>query len=113
MRFIKVDWQELEEAFQDRSEEHRYYLDGDTGAVHFFSSYLDSEEDQEDEMRLGAEDRYVSIPLDRRVWVCRELNTFVDSLDEARDRFREAFLRPHVKQWLMENGIEPLEEGGA
>ena len=30
---IKVDWEELSEAFQDSSQDHRYYLDRETGVV--------------------------------------------------------------------------------
>ena len=44
---IRVDWEELLEAFEDGSTDHRYYLDRETGAVHFFSEYLDNEEEEE------------------------------------------------------------------
>ncbi len=37
MKRIRIDWAELEDTFCDGSDEHRYYLDRDTGAVHFFS----------------------------------------------------------------------------
>ena len=61
-RRIRVDWQELLDAFEDASADHRYYLDRETGAVHFFSEYLDNEEDEEDERAIISEERYVQIP---------------------------------------------------
>ena len=59
---IRVDWEELEEAFADSASEHRYYFDRETGAVHFFSTYLDNEEEENDERTMTAEERYVLIP---------------------------------------------------
>ncbi len=55
-RRIRVDWEELEDAFADSSADHRYYLDRETGAVHFFSSYLDNEDEEEDERAITAEE---------------------------------------------------------
>jgi len=79
-RRIRVDWEELEDAFADSSADHRYYLDRETGAVHFFSSYLDNEEEEEDERAITAEDRFVLIPHARRLVPAPELREFVDSL---------------------------------
>lgn len=80
MRRLKVDWEELEDAFQDDSNDHRYYLDRETGVVMFFSSYLDNEEEEEDERRVTSEDRYVSIPLALRMVPRQELSDFVNQL---------------------------------
>ena len=66
-RRIRIDWEELTEAFADSSADHRYYLDRETGSVHFFSAYLASEEEEEDEKAMTADERYVLIPHDRRV----------------------------------------------
>ncbi|MGH9319134.1 MAG: UPF0158 family protein [Vicinamibacteria bacterium] len=85
-RRIRVDWEELEDAFADSSQEHRYYLDRETGAVHFFSSYLDNEDEEEDERGLTAEGRYVLIPHDRRVVSSDDLREFVASLDRGEAR---------------------------
>ena len=63
---IRVDWEELLDAFDDASRDHRYYLDRETGAVHFFSSYLDNEEEEEDERSMRSEERYVRIPEEER-----------------------------------------------
>ncbi len=79
-RRIRVDWEELEDAFADSSDDHRYYLDRETGAVHFFSSYLDNEDEEEDERAITAEDRYVLIPHARRLVPAHELREFVASL---------------------------------
>jgi hypothetical protein len=79
-RRIRVDWEELEDAFADSSVDHRYYLDRETGAVHFFSSYLDNEDEEEDERAITAEDRYVLIPHERRLVPSHELREFVASL---------------------------------
>ena len=79
-RRIRVDWEELEDAFADSSADHRYYLDRETGAVHFFSSYLDNEDEEEDERAITAEDRYVLIPHARRLVPAHELREFVASL---------------------------------
>jgi hypothetical protein len=87
-RRIRVDWEELEDAFADSSAEHRYYLDRETGAVHFFSSYLDNEDEEEDERAITAEDRYVLIPHARRLVPAHELREFVASLG-PRDARRE------------------------
>jgi hypothetical protein len=86
MKLIRVDWSELADAFQDDSREHRYYLDRDTGEVHFFSTYLENEEEHEDEQRITAEDRYVTIPLSRRSVSSRDLQQFVRTLDDGQDR---------------------------
>lgn len=86
MKLLKVDWSELEEAFQDDSGDHRYYLDRDTGEVHFFSSYLENDEEQEDEQHITSEERYVSIPLSRRMVTSRELDQFIRTLTEDRVR---------------------------
>ena len=142
MRHIRVDWDELSEALQDASRDHRYYLDRETGIVHFFSSYLDNDDDQEDEDRILAESRYVSIPLSLRSVPHSELDDFVrslgrgkvgralgsalegqdafrrfsevmDTLPGAREkwnRFRQCSIRRKAKQWLVEVGIEPLED---
>lgn len=85
-RRIRVDWEELVEAFEDGSAEHRYYLDRETGAVHFFSEYLDNEEEAEDERALTAEARYVQIPQARRVISTADLREFVASLQEGSER---------------------------
>ena len=87
-RRIRVDWEELEDAFADSSTDHRYYLDRDTGAVHFFSSYLDNEDEEEDERAITAESRYVLIPHARRLVPSHELREFVASLG-PRDARRE------------------------
>jgi Uncharacterised protein family (UPF0158) len=87
-RRIRVDWEELEDAFADSSADHRYYLDRETGAVHFFSSYLDNEDEEEDERAITAEDRYVLIPHARRLIPSHELREFVASL-VPRDAQRE------------------------
>ena len=87
-RRIRVDWEELEDAFADSSADHRYYLDRETGAVHFFSSYLDNEDEEEDERAITAEDRYVLIPHARRLVPSHELREFVASFG-PRDGRRE------------------------
>ena len=86
MKLLRVDWSELADAFQDDSREHRYYLDTDTGEVHFFSTYLENEEEQEDEERITTEERYVTIPLSRRVIPVRDLRRFVGTLAEGDER---------------------------
>ena len=85
MRHIRVDWDELSEAFQDTSQDHRYYLDRETGVVHFFSSYLDNDEDQEDEERISGEPRYASIPLSSRLVSPSDLDDFIRSLGRGKD----------------------------
>jgi len=85
-RRIRVDWEELVEAFEDGSGEHRYYLDRETGAVHFFSEYLDNEEEAEDERALSTEQRYVQIPQARLAVSTGELRGFVASLQEGSER---------------------------
>ncbi len=81
-RRIRVDWEELEDAFADSSTDHRYYLDRQTGAVHFFSSYLENEQEEEDERAMTAEERYVLIPHARRLVPAHELRDFLSSLGE-------------------------------
>lgn len=93
---IRVDWQELEEAFEDAASDHRYYLDRETGAVHFFSSYLDNEEEEEQERAITAEERFALIP--------PELRHFQES-DMARSRDG---LEARIKSWLSEVSVEPL-----
>jgi hypothetical protein len=85
-RRIRIDWAELEDAFADSSSDHRYYLDRETGAVHFFSSYLESEDEDEEERAITAEERYVLIPHARRVLPSHEIREFLASLgpDQAR-----------------------------
>ena len=87
-RRIRVDWEELEDAFADSSGDHRYYLDRETGAVHFFSSYLDNEDEEQDERAITAEERYVQIPHARRLLPAHEIREFVASL-AAEDTQRE------------------------
>jgi hypothetical protein len=79
-RRIRIDWAELEDAFADSSTDHRYYLDRETGAVHFFSSYLESEDEEEDERAITAEERYVLIPHARRLLPSHEIREFIASL---------------------------------
>jgi len=83
---IRVDWQELLDAFEDGSAEHRYYLDRETGAVHFFSEYLDNEDEEEDERVIAVEERYVQIPAARSTVSTDELREFVASLEEGSER---------------------------
>lgn len=85
---IRVDWQELEDAFEDASVDHRYYLDRETGAVHFFSSYLDNEEEEEDEKAITSEERYVLIPQARRTIPFADLVAFVASLGKGDEHER-------------------------
>jgi hypothetical protein len=91
-RRIRVDWEELEDAFADSSVDHRYYLDRETGAVHFFSSYLENEQEEEDERAMTSEERYVLIPHARRLVPSGELREFVSSLGlpEARRRIESS-----------------------
>ncbi len=86
MKLLRVDWSELADAFQDEARDHRYYLDRDTGEVYFFSTYLENEEEQEDEERITTEERYVTIPLARRVMPVRDLRRFVGTLAKGHDR---------------------------
>lgn len=83
---IRLDWEELADAFADSSDDHRYYLDRETGAVHFFSSYLDNEEEEEEERAITAEDRYVLIPYDQRLVPFEDLVAFVTSLERDSER---------------------------
>ena len=92
---IRVDWEELEEAFADG-----YYLDRETGAVHFFSSYLDNEDDEEDERILTADERYVLIPADVRALPNEEL--LASTLD------KDKTLQARIKNWLRAVAVEPL-----
>jgi hypothetical protein len=85
-RRIRVDWEELEDAFADSSADHRYYLDRETGAVHFFSSYLDDEDEAADEKAIEAESRYVLIPYERRLVPSDELSEFVRSIEREPER---------------------------
>jgi hypothetical protein len=85
---IRIDWEELEEAFSDGSPDHRYYLDRETGAVHFFSAYLDNEDEDEEERTIGNEGRYVLIPHERRLVAAGEIAKFVGSLDSEEERSR-------------------------
>ena len=99
---IRVDWEELEEAFADGSKDHRYYLDRETGAVHFFSSYLDNEDDEEDERTLTADERYVLIPAEVRAFTKEELSELASTLE------KEKTLQARIKNWLREVAVEPL-----
>lgn len=84
---IRVDWEELVDAFGDSAAEHRYYLDRETGAVHFFSSFLDNDDEEEDERAMTSEEeRYVLIPHDRRLVPFNELVEFVSSLGREPER---------------------------
>ena len=89
-RRIRVDWAELEDAFADSSADHRYYLNRETGAVLFFSSYLESEEEEEDERALTGEERYVLIPHARRLLPSHEIREFVASLTPEETRLAVA-----------------------
>ena len=86
MKLLRVDWSELADAFQDEARDHRYYLDRDTGEVYFFSTYLENEEEQEDEERITTEERYVTIPLARRVMPVGDLRRFVGTLAKGHER---------------------------
>jgi hypothetical protein len=103
-RRIRVDWEELEDAFADGSSDHRYYLDRETGAVHFFSSYLDNEEEEEDERAIVAENRYVLIPHARRLVPSHELREFVASLgaENARRELETSLEAPESQRRFEE-----------
>jgi hypothetical protein len=108
-RRIRVDWEELEDAFADSSADHRYYLDRETGAVHFFSSYLENEDEEEDEKAITAESRYVLIPHERRVVPEDELSEFVRSLDrEPERRALESSLRSPEAYRRFEEALSDL-----
>jgi hypothetical protein len=112
-RRIRVDWEELEEAFADSSAEHRYYLDRETGAVHFFSSYLDNEDEEEDERAITAENRYVLIPQAQRLVPFHELREFISTIErEAERRALESTLRAPEGYRRFEDAIAgfPLAE---
>ena len=85
---IRVDWEELEDAFEDGASDHRYYLDRETGAVHFFSSYLDNDEEEENERVITSEQRYVLIP--------PELRLSHENLEAC------------IASWLSDVSVEPL-----
>lgn len=101
---IRVDWEELEDAFADSSADHRYYLDRETGAVHFFSSYLDNEEEAEDEQVITSEERYVQIPHGKRIVSLNEILEFVARVEEDRTRKR---LRSMIE---LHGGAKEFEE---
>jgi Uncharacterised protein family (UPF0158) len=103
-RRIRVDWEELEDAFADSSADHRYYLDRETGAVHFFSSYLDNEDEEEDERAITAEERYVLIPHARRLMPSHEIREFVASLGSEDTR------RAIASSLLSSEGYHRFEE---
>ena len=83
---IRVDWQELLDAFEDGSAEHRYYLDRETGAVHFFSEYLDNEDEEEDERAITVEERYAQIPQAQPTVPTDELREFIASLHDGSEQ---------------------------
>jgi hypothetical protein len=106
---IRVDWEELEDAFADASTDHRYYLDRETGAVHFFSSYLDNEEEAEDEQAITSEERYVQIPHAQRVVQLSEILEFVGRIEEDRAQKRlRAILERHGGSRGFEEALEEL-----
>jgi hypothetical protein len=127
---IRVDWEELEDAFADGSGDHRYYLDRETGAVHFFSSYLENGQEDEDERAMTAGDRYVLVPHASHLASLDEIWEFAASiglrlreggfkleqalaedpqaLDEWR-RFVKERIGPRIKSWLEGVSVEPLE----
>jgi hypothetical protein len=108
-RRIRVDWEELEDAFADGSAEHRYYLDRETGAVHFFSSYLDNEEEEEDERAMTGESRYVLIPNSRRLVSLRDLEAFIGSLErESERRVLASSIRAPESQRRFEEALSRL-----
>jgi len=111
MKLLRVDWSELADAFQDDSRDHRYYLDRETGEVHFFSTYLENEDEQEDEERITAEERYVTIPLSRRVVSFRDLHRFVGTLDEGRERkLLSSTLQEREARVLFNDTLDHLPE---
>ena len=85
---IRVDWEELQEAFEDGASDHRYYLDRETGAVHFFSTYLDNDDEEEDERVITSEERYVLIPPELRL--------------------SQKNLEARIESWLSDVSVEPL-----
>ena len=106
---IRVDWEELEDAFADSSADHRYYLDRETGAVHFFSSYLDNEEEAEDEQVITSEERYVQIPHGERVVSLNEILEFVACVEEDRTRKRlRSTIELHGDAKGFEEALEDL-----
>jgi hypothetical protein len=108
---IRLDWEELEEAFADTSSDHRYYLDRETGAVHFFSAYLDNDAEEEDERALTSENRYVLIPLSLRLVPVSELTEFVRALGPTKDRsVLESYLSSPEAQLRFEEAIAEMPE---
>jgi len=85
-RRIRVDWDELLDAFEDGCSDHRYYLDRETGAVHFFSAYLDNDDEKEDERILTSEERYVQVPHSGRAVGRDQMTAFVNTLDDGTER---------------------------
>ena len=110
MKLLRVDWSELTDAFQDDSRDHRYYLDKDTGEVHFFSTYLENEEEQEDEERLTAEERYVTIPLSRRVMPFRDLRRFIRTLAEGERNLLSSTLRGQEARVRFNDTLDGMPE---
>ncbi len=106
---IRIDWEELRDAFEDLSADHRYYLDRETGAVHFFSAYLDNEEDEEEERAITAGRRYVRIPQARDGVPTEELAEFVATLRDGGERrvLTTALRAPGGYQYFRE-AIESL-----
>jgi hypothetical protein len=111
MKQLRVDWSELADAFQDDSRDHRYYLDRETGEVHFFSTYLENEDEQEDEERITTEERYVTIPLSRRVMPFHDLRRFVGSLADGHERkLLSSTLRGREARVLFNDTLSNLPE---
>lgn len=106
---IRVDWEELIDAFGDSSSDHRYYFDRETGAVHFFSSYLDNEEEEDDERTITGEERYVQIPQAGQALSTEELARFVATLRDGNEReVLTAALRAPAGYQRFREAIESL-----
>jgi len=101
---IRLDWSELRDAFADSAGEHRYYLDRETGAVHFFSTYLDNDEEKEDEQLISSDGRYARIPLEDESTNRRHMEEFIRTLSDQSERqsLRSAASPPQSEESFTE-----------
>jgi len=83
---VKIDWDDLEGAFEFSSYEARHYLDTDTGEIILLSDAVDDLERLEEEIEGDTAGRYVDIPLQDSHEGYRDMEDFIETVADSHQR---------------------------
>ncbi len=84
MKRVKIDWDELEGAFDFASYEMPHFLDTETGEIILLSDGVDDYEELQERIEADTEGRYLEVPVQDSREGYRDMEDFIETVGDSR-----------------------------